>query len=122
MSSVADSVTITNENIPLSSQKLDLVQVVLLKEDRNSVNNVDSYHDHTIEASSTDDDSVEIVQIPLHEHEVQDLELQVEDGDGNYDVPLTDAPLIGAPFRFMSFVARYVSGSDLVDKNSLGSR
>ncbi|URD79754.1 hypothetical protein MUK42_19173 [Musa troglodytarum] len=33
-------------------------------------------------------------------------------------VPLSDAPLIGAPFRLISFMAKYVSGADLVERNS----
>ncbi|CAL9782921.1 unnamed protein product [Musa acuminata subsp. burmannicoides] len=33
-------------------------------------------------------------------------------------VPLSDAPLIGAPFRLISFMAKYVSGADLVKQNS----
>ncbi|EPS72147.1 hypothetical protein M569_02612 [Genlisea aurea] len=42
-----------------------------------------------------------------------------QDDDDDMTVPLSDAPLIGAPFRLISFVARYVSGADLVDKSSL---
>ncbi|XP_074311936.1 uncharacterized protein LOC141647588 [Silene latifolia] len=63
--------------------------------------------------------SGEIVQIPLDENEVQDIEVQSfsqeRDDEG---VPITDAPLIGAPFRLISFVAKYVSGADLVNGNS----
>ncbi|RRT55831.1 hypothetical protein B296_00034811 [Ensete ventricosum] len=33
-------------------------------------------------------------------------------------IPLSDAPLIGAPFRLISFMAKYVSGADLVKQNS----
>lgn len=61
--------------------------------------------------------SGEIVQIPLDESDV----LLERKGGGDVDVdmdvvPLIDAPLIGAPFRFISLVARYVSGADLVEK------
>ncbi|CAN0846945.1 hypothetical protein LINGRAHAP2_LOCUS4718 [Linum grandiflorum] len=35
----------------------------------------------------------------------------------NGAIPITDAPLIGAPFRLISFVASYVSGADLVNKS-----
>ncbi|KAL8214827.1 hypothetical protein R6Q57_004276 [Mikania cordata] len=55
-------------------------------------------------------ESGEIVQISLNENEATA-------GDKFDPVPLTDAPLIGAPFRLISFVARYVSGADLVQKN-----
>ncbi|XP_058214793.1 uncharacterized protein LOC131326176 isoform X2 [Rhododendron vialii] len=61
-------------------------------------------------------DSEEIVQIPLDEKEIGDPRLPPPHHDEKIDVPLTDAPLIGAPFRFISFMARYVSGADLVNK------
>ncbi|XP_034913988.1 uncharacterized protein [Populus alba] len=68
--------------------------------------------------------SGEIVQIPLDDNEVPDLENEVPDlemqaaetDDKSGAVPLTDAPLIGAPFRLISFVAKYVSGGDLVNR------
>nr|XP_034912293.1 uncharacterized protein PFB0145c-like isoform X6 [Populus alba] len=63
---------------------------------------------------SSEPDAEEIVQIPLDDNEVPDVEMQAEDKSG---VPLTDAPLIGAPFRLISFVAKYVSGADLVNKD-----
>ncbi|XP_028097847.1 testis-specific gene 10 protein-like isoform X4 [Camellia sinensis] len=66
-------------------------------------------------------DSEEIVQIPLDENEVGDPGLQLTHDDQTIHVPITDAPLIGAPFRLISFVARYVSGADLVSKSSVNS-
>ncbi|KAL6508106.1 hypothetical protein OROGR_024301 [Orobanche gracilis] len=60
----------------------------------------------------------EIVQIPLDESEFKENKLGAPQGDEKIDVLLSDAPLIGAPFRLISFVARYVSGADLVDKNT----
>lgn len=68
------------------------------------------------------EDSGEIVQIPLDENEVRELELHAAERDAQTKVPLTDAPLIGAPFRFISFVAKYVSGADLVEKRSAKRR
>lgn len=60
------------------------------------------------------DESEDIVQIPLDESDVQTEVLQgMED---KVNVPLSDAPLIGAPFRLISLFASYVSGADLVDK------
>ncbi|XP_024974576.1 myosin-11-like isoform X2 [Cynara cardunculus var. scolymus] len=53
--------------------------------------------------------SGEIVQIPLDEKDPTSTAAS--------EVGLTEAPLIGAPFRLISFVARYVSGADLVQKN-----
>ncbi|KAL1545373.1 hypothetical protein AAHA92_22109 [Salvia divinorum] len=61
----------------------------------------------------------EIVQIPLDENEVvKESNMNVAQNDDNVDVSLTDSPLVGAPFRLISFVARYVSGADLVNTNS----
>lgn len=67
--------------------------------------------------------SPEIVQIPL-----DDDREQVQPASAARDVnaadlaaaavPLSDAPLIGAPFRLISFFAKYVSGADLVKENS----
>ncbi|XP_071718247.1 uncharacterized protein [Rutidosis leptorrhynchoides] len=58
-------------------------------------------------------ESGEIVQISLDENDVMIATSATEKAD---PVPLTDAPLIGAPFRLISFMARYVSGADLVQK------
>ncbi|XP_076926321.1 uncharacterized protein LOC143589450 isoform X2 [Bidens hawaiensis] len=55
-------------------------------------------------------ESVEIVQVSLNENDAMPATSVPE------PVPLTDAPLIGAPFRLISFMARYVSGADLVQK------
>lgn len=90
---------------------------------------VDTDHaNHMARHFSENTVSEEIVQIPLDEYESenQDLEAQPsstnEEGQGQReeeeDVGLTDSPLIGAPFRLISFVAKFVSGADLVDKSS----
>ncbi|KAK6779999.1 hypothetical protein RDI58_022183 [Solanum bulbocastanum] len=73
----------------------------------------------TIDKAVSDDE-----HIPLDENEVQSADLEVTSVDQDQyeeEVPLTNAPLIGAPFRLISFFARYVSGADLVNKNSATS-
>lgn len=69
--------------------------------------------------------SGEIVQIPLDENEAQDLDLEAQasssTNEGDESVPLTDAPMTGAPFRLISFVAKYVSGADLVNPGAAES-
>ncbi|MQL85231.1 hypothetical protein Taro_017737 [Colocasia esculenta] len=67
--------------------------------------------------------SAEIVQIPLDDGQVQqaDVDAQYIKHEEKDAVPLSDAPLIGAPFRFVSFVAKYVSGADLVKENRRNS-
>lgn len=69
-------------------------------------------------SSLVSDDTGEIVQIPLDDNEVQDSDSHDDDSNVENDVPITDAPLIGAPFRLISFVAKYVSGADLVEQTS----
>lgn len=60
----------------------------------------------------------EIEQIQLHQFEDQNgtRELPATEIDEK-DVLLSDAPLIGAPYRLISFMAKYVSGADLVGKS-----
>lgn len=70
------------------------------------------------DGSGTPKFSQEIVQIPLGENQTDDASLEVYEKN---DASFIDAPLIGAPFRFISFVARYVSGADLVNKNAENS-
>ncbi|XP_020580081.1 uncharacterized protein LOC110024453 [Phalaenopsis equestris] len=59
--------------------------------------------------------SADVVSVPLDDIIVE-LKPAAEKIETEPVVPLSDAPLIGAPFRLISFVARFVSGSDLVDK------
>lgn len=67
------------------------------------------------------DEIEEIVQVPLYDNEINGVESEAAETDEKAGVPLSDAPLIGAPFRLISFFARYVSGADLVEKNTLSS-
>lgn len=92
---------------------LNSIEIIPVREERNGVNYTSV--DHFAEESS------EIVQIPLDENDVSDLELQVSEriGEEEETTSFTDAPMIGAPFRLISFVSRYVSGADLVEKNFL---
>ncbi|XP_055812778.1 COP1-interactive protein 1 isoform X4 [Solanum dulcamara] len=86
--------------------------------DHEHVNKIDS----RIDVNSSEIESDEIVQILLDENEVHSADLEVANVDqDDEEVPLTNAPLIGAPFRLISFFARYVSGADLVNKNSATS-
>lgn len=66
--------------------------------------------------------SDEIVQIPLDENENELTTLEPDNNAEKTEIPFSDAPLIGAPFRLISFVARYVSGADLAEKNAVNSR
>ncbi|XAR68696.1 hypothetical protein NMG60_11000035 [Bertholletia excelsa] len=108
---IADSVSEMREKTSLSSKRMESLENVATKSDSNQI----PIYPDTI-------DSEEIVQIPLDNNEVADAAGHVSnDGNQMNDVPLTDAPLTGAPFRLISFVARYVSGADLVNKSSVRS-
>ncbi|XP_027173443.1 uncharacterized protein LOC113773106 isoform X1 [Coffea eugenioides] len=93
----------------------------------NNVNNdargegeyLDDKKDMLVTESSEMTKSDEIVQIPLDENENKKTDVEATSNAEKTVVPLSDAPLIGAPFRLISFVARYVSGADLVEKNSV---
>lgn len=55
----------------------------------------------------------DVVSVPLDDIQVQDAAESSE----SLATPLSDAPLIGAPFRLISYFAKYVSGADLVEQN-----
>lgn len=104
------SAEIARKIMPVSESAQSL-EDVMLKDERNG---------ELVNANSSEiiEEEDEIVQIPLNENEDKKLNMEVAQNDDNVDVALTDAPLVGAPFRLISFVARYVSGADLVNKNS----
>ncbi|KAK8445992.1 hypothetical protein SEVIR_9G418800v4 [Setaria viridis] len=61
--------------------------------------------------------SEEIIPVPLDDIQIHEDGPQQPGADDEIDeVPFSDAPIIGAPFRLISFVARYVSGADLVNQ------
>lgn len=60
--------------------------------------------------------SEEIVPVPLDDIQIHEDDDQQSGEDETAEVPFSDAPIIGAPFRLISFVARYVSGADLVSE------
>ncbi|KAL4296312.1 hypothetical protein GQ457_12G003140 [Hibiscus cannabinus] len=98
--------------------KLDSVEASPITNGKIEHENVDDQLDFTLPRNVEPKDSGEIVQIPLDDT-VYDTDVRVVEswgivGEENV-VPLADAPLIGAPFRLISFVARYVSGADLVN-------
>lgn len=105
-SKVADSILESSDNMSALGHKVESLEIEPAAGDGNDA----------------EVDSGEIVQIPLDDNELRDLELQAVEGDKMEEaVPLRDAPLVGAPFRLISFVAKYVSGADLVDESTLNS-
>lgn len=115
---VAIPVPESAEFLSVSAPELNSLEETSVKDNGNSI---DAKHvvGVTSNLSFVSDDTGEIVQIPLDDNEVQDLVLHDATKNVENDgVPITDAPIIGAPFRLISFVAKYVSGADLVDQSS----
>ncbi|RLN21713.1 uncharacterized protein C2845_PM07G27980 [Panicum miliaceum] len=57
------------------------------------------------------------MSLPLDDIQIHEDDPRQPEADDEIDeVPFSDAPIIGAPFRLISFVARYVSGADLVNQ------
>nr|XP_043609033.1 paramyosin isoform X2 [Erigeron canadensis] len=106
--------------MPSSAEKLDAVSIISTssgpKEEMPSDEVMKSDGSHTNHISRVSLESGEIVQISLEENDVTVATSATSVPEIDGPVPLTDAPLIGAPFRLISFVARYVSGADLVQK------
>lgn len=122
-SSASGLVPGTGANISISS---DIVQngKVADKDERNECVGVTATTAAGVFSNSSEGiDSDEIVQIPLDENErlLTDLEAGNNVAEKT-EVPISHAPLIGAPFRIISFVTKYVSGADLVKSNSVTTR
>ncbi|CAI9768424.1 unnamed protein product [Fraxinus pennsylvanica] len=99
----------------ISSEVTESLEDVVIKDVRNGKHVNDK--DGNAQANSSDLKSNEIVQIPLDESEVMDAsDLEAGQNDEKIDVPLSEAPLVGAPFRLISFVARYTENIDTKEK------
>lgn len=112
----------TSANMSLSTETVQN-GTVADKDERNECVSVTTNAAGVFSNSSDVIDSDEIVQIPLDENErlLTDPEAGGKVAEKT-EVPISHAPLIGAPFRIFSFVTRYVSGADLVESNSVTTR
>lgn len=110
----------SNENLSVTGKKLESGEIVPIQAETigGDTDNVDVEQAPVNLSSFASEVPGEIVQISLDENEIRDLGIQAANNDENTVVEFSDAPLIGAPFRLISFVAKYVSGADLIDKNS----
>ncbi|KAK9986329.1 hypothetical protein SO802_031280 [Lithocarpus litseifolius] len=110
----------SNANLSVTGKKLESGEIVPIQVETigGDTDNVDLEQAPVIISSFASEEPGEIVQISLDENEIRDLGIQAANNDENTEVEFSDAPLIGAPFRLISFVAKYVSGADLIDKNS----
>ncbi|XP_030926844.1 golgin subfamily A member 2 isoform X2 [Quercus lobata] len=109
----------SNENLSVEGKKLESGEIVPIQVETigGDTDNVDVEQAPLVLSSFASEEPGEIVQISLDENEIRDLGIQAANNDENTVVEFSDAPLIGAPFRLISFVAKYVSGADLIDKN-----
>lgn len=120
---VRDPVSGSGEDISSSAKSFERFEKVPFRDDQLLISDdMDSDYAHIAWHPSGTAVSGEIVQIPLDENEAHDMEAQHLLSQENESVPLIDAPLIGAPFRLISAVARYVSGADLVNRDSSDSQ
>lgn len=110
----------SNKNLSVTGKKLESGEIVPIQVETigGDTDNVDVEQASVIPSSFASEEPGEIVQISLDENEIRNLGIQAANNDENTVVEFSDAPLIGAPFRLISFVAKYVSGADLIDKNS----
>ncbi|GMY25733.1 golgin subfamily A member 2 isoform X2 [Fagus crenata] len=116
--SVANPLSESNENLSVTGKKLESVEIVPIQVETIGADDVDVEQDSVIPNALISEEPGEIVQISLDENEIRDFGMQAGNDDEKTPVQFSDAPLIGAPFRLISFVATYVSGGDLVNKNS----
>ncbi|KAK1321205.1 hypothetical protein QJS10_CPA03g00051 [Acorus calamus] len=87
------------------SQEMELQE---LQNEYRTISTDDAYSEQEkLSESKLTDNGLEIVEVLVQENETVEEQ----------NIPLSDAPLIGAPFRLISFFARYVSGADLVNKS-----
>ncbi|KAK7821307.1 hypothetical protein CFP56_037829 [Quercus suber] len=109
----------SNENLSVTGKKLESGEIVPIQVETIG-GDTDNVEQAPVNLSSfaSEEPPGEIEQISLDENEIRDLGIQAANNDENTVVEFSDAPLIGAPFRLISFVAKYVSGADLIDKNS----
>ncbi|XP_043699126.1 uncharacterized protein LOC122649927 isoform X2 [Telopea speciosissima] len=125
----AEKVSEFSEKMSASGENMESFETIQMGDRISSTNNPDtgisaitSIQIEEYPASFEAGGSEEIVQVPLDDSEVQENESPAAlASEENVTLPLSDAPLIGAPFRLFSFVAKYVSGADLVNQNTSSS-
>ncbi|XP_021895490.1 protein hook homolog isoform X7 [Carica papaya] len=113
----ADHMSIPNGNMYVPGQELESVEDAFVQHEK--IDDSKNVEVADMSSNPSEGESGEIVHIMSDANEVQVLESEAVEREKQAAVALSDAPLIGAPFRLVSFVAKYVSGADLAAKNSL---
>ncbi|CAN8287260.1 unnamed protein product [Cochlearia groenlandica] len=108
-----------HEGLAIEVQKSESLEEIPIHDELIRIDN----SSRDIDTALTDlskDETEETVPVSLNPNGEIDVESQVvvvaRGDDLSHDIALVDSPLIGAPFRLVSFVARYVSGADLAQK------
>lgn len=108
------------ESLALVVEKSESLEDIPIHDEVNrSDNSRDMDNSALVERNLSEGETEETVPVSLNPNGEIDVESQVavaSEDEVSVGVPLVDAPLIGAPFRLVSFVARYVSGADLAEK------
>lgn len=109
------------ESLAIVVDKSESLEEIPIHDEVNRTDNSRDMNDNTalVERNLSEGETEETVPVSLNPNGEIDVESQVvvaKEDEVSAGVPLVDAPLIGAPFRFVSFVARYVSGADLAEK------
>ncbi|KAE8685655.1 Thioredoxin H-type 9, H9,TH9 [Hibiscus syriacus] len=104
-------------NGSISTTKLDSLELAQINEGEIDGVDADGQPNAQLPLAVESKGSGEVLQIPLDDTDARGSESQDTESE-NSTVPFTDAPLIGAPFRLISFVANYVTGADLVNNTS----
>ncbi|XP_033143660.1 sporulation-specific protein 15 isoform X10 [Brassica rapa] len=104
------------ESLAIEVQKSDALEEIPIHDEMIRIDDSGDIETALLERNLSE----ETVPVSVNPNGEIDVESQVavagEAEEVSGGVPLVDAPLIGAPFRLVSFVARYVSGADLAEK------
>ena len=103
------------ESLSIEVQKSDALEEIPIHDEMIRIDDSGDMETALVERNLTE----ETVPVSVNPNGEIDVESQVavagEAEEVSGGVPMVDAPLIGAPFRLVSFVARYVSGADLAE-------
>lgn len=107
------------ESLAIQVEKSESLEEIPIHDELIRIDNSRDMDTALVERNLSEGQIEETVPVSLHANGEIDVESQVVvagEDEASAGVPLVDAPLIGAPFRLVSFVARYVSGADLAAK------
>lgn len=107
------------ESLAIEVEKSESLEEIPIHDELIRIDNSKDMDTALIKRNLSEGEIEETMPLSLNANGEVDVESQVVvagEDEVSAGVPLADAPLIGAPFRLVSFVARYVSGADLAAK------